>query len=61
MKWFGRRKVDPEVAAVIEEQRRVSDETLEYVRVVLSRKDELLAEAINQTGAAVRVQRGSRP
>ena len=41
----------------IEEQRRVSDETLQYVQSVLARKDELLAEAVNQTGGAVRQRR----
>lgn len=57
MNIFGKRKVEPEIEERIEEQKRVSKETLEYVRKVLARKDELLSEAVNQTGAAVRKRR----
>lgn len=43
-----------EMRNALHEQRRESEKTLDYVKKVLDRKDELLAEAINQTGAAVR-------
>lgn len=66
MSIFGRRKVEPEVEQTVEEgerkveeQRKVSNATLEYVARVLDRKDELLADAVNQTGSAVRARKKS--
>lgn len=46
-------QVEPKVITSIEEQKLVSKKTLQYVQDVLDRKDELLAEAINQTGEAI--------
>ena len=56
-KFHRRRREEQRLEERIEEQRRVSDETLQYVESVLARKDELLAEAVNQTGGAVRQRR----
>ena len=46
-----------EMKQVVQEQQVESAKTLDYVAQVLHRKDELLAEAINQTGSAVRRRR----
>lgn len=51
---FRRKKETTDLDRQMKEQTEASDATLEYVKAVLQRKDELLAEAINQTGRAVR-------
>jgi hypothetical protein len=56
MRFFGKQQPDP-IRGQIEEQQKVSKDTLEFMRSVLSEKDRLLAEAINQTGRAVRTGR----
>ncbi len=60
MSIFGKRKLPDEVKGKMEAQRRESEQALAYMTAVLKRKDELLAEAINQTGTAVRPQRRAK-
>lgn len=54
------KQVVKETDSLIEGQQKVSDDTIELVKTVLRRKDELLATAVNQTGTAVRGTRRGR-
>lgn len=57
MNIFRRDPKDAELSRRVKEQREASSAILEHVREVLRRKDELLAEAVNQTGDAMRRKR----
>lgn len=44
-----------ETREALDQQKEESAKVLDYVKQVLQKKDELLANAVNQTGSAVRV------